>query len=491
MSLLDRVGELCTRAAGLVKDTPLVPDVASIRERLDGPLRVALAGKVKAGKSTLLNALVGEKLAPTDAGECTKLVSRYHEAIGYDVTARLHDGDERTLTFHRADNGALDIDLGGLGLGEIAHLDVGWPSSALRDLVLIDTPGLASLTEEHQVRTIDFLAPEEDRPGQADAVIYLMRHLHRRDAQFLETFTDRSLANASPVNAIAVLSRADEVGAGRLDALESAARIAARYRADARVRLLASTVLPVAGLIAETGLTLREDEFATLRTLARLDPDERDQVLVSADRFVDPDRTTVAPEIRQDLLLRLGLFGVRFSIDAIVSEEVSTGPELARALVAASGLPALQDLLRGHFMARSAGLKARTALASLRDVAARLDDHDTGRARQLGAAVEEVEARSHELAELRLVHLVLAGATRLDEAEVEEALGVTGAGSVGVRVGLGDDADAEAVQQAALEAVSRWRTRMAHPMIDPTTAEACEILARSYEGIYAELATAD
>ena len=36
----------------------------SCASRLDGPLRVAIAGKVKAGKSTLLNALVGEKVAP-------------------------------------------------------------------------------------------------------------------------------------------------------------------------------------------------------------------------------------------------------------------------------------------------------------------------------------------------------------------------------------------------------------------------------------------
>ena len=37
-------------------------------------------GKVKAGKSTLLNALVGEQIAPTDAGECTRIVTWYRDA---------------------------------------------------------------------------------------------------------------------------------------------------------------------------------------------------------------------------------------------------------------------------------------------------------------------------------------------------------------------------------------------------------------------------
>ena len=47
------------------------------RRRLDLPVQVAIAGKVKVGKSTLLNALVGEELAPTDASECTRIVTWY------------------------------------------------------------------------------------------------------------------------------------------------------------------------------------------------------------------------------------------------------------------------------------------------------------------------------------------------------------------------------------------------------------------------------
>ena len=61
-------------------------------DRLDEPLRVAIAGKVKAGKSTLLNALVGEELAPTDAGECTRIVTWYRDGITYRVTLEPSDG---------------------------------------------------------------------------------------------------------------------------------------------------------------------------------------------------------------------------------------------------------------------------------------------------------------------------------------------------------------------------------------------------------------
>ncbi|NLH68587.1 MAG: GTP-binding protein, partial [Brooklawnia sp.] len=46
--------------------------LVDLENRLQEPLRVAIAGIVKAGKSTLLNALLGEQIAPTDAGECTR-----------------------------------------------------------------------------------------------------------------------------------------------------------------------------------------------------------------------------------------------------------------------------------------------------------------------------------------------------------------------------------------------------------------------------------
>ena len=102
---------------------------------------------------------------------------------------------------------------------------------------------------------------DDERPSIADAVLYLLRHTHGSDLRFLEAFHDDDLARGTPVNAVGVLSRADEIGACRLDALDVAARVAARYESDQRVRRLCPLVVPVAGLLGQAGTTLREEEY--------------------------------------------------------------------------------------------------------------------------------------------------------------------------------------------------------------------------------------
>ena len=110
-SVADAVVAVCTRVEA--EEPSLAADVRAVRERLEGPLRVAIAGRVKAGKSTLLNALVGERLAPTDAGECTRIVSLYRKGASYQVAAEMLDGSQQPLGFRRTE-GALAIELGAL-----------------------------------------------------------------------------------------------------------------------------------------------------------------------------------------------------------------------------------------------------------------------------------------------------------------------------------------------------------------------------------------
>jgi 50S ribosome-binding GTPase len=482
--LATEVRRIADEALRVARGTDQETAVTAVVRRLDEPLRVAIAGRVKAGKSTLLNALVGERLAATDAGECTRIVTWYRHALGYRVVAALRPEGSRELAFRRRD-GALDIDLGGLSLDEIERLEVGWPSGKLVELTLIDTPGLASANEATSARTTRALLDDDaDGPGEADAVLYLMRHLHRSDVGFLEAFMDRSVAHASPINAIVVLSRADEIGAARPDALDSARSVASRYAADERVRELASGVVPVAGLIAETGATLREAQFGWLREIALLPEARRDHLLRSVERFRDPESNPLGEEIREELLDRFGMFGLRLAVGLLASGEVRTSTDLSGALLERSGIRELGRVLAERYAARAQALKARSALAALRAIGEELDRGSVPDASEVVVAIDRLEASSQELALLRLLHLVLSGTVELAPAERAEVDRLCAPAGRAERVGLASDASAAEVREAALGGIDRWRSRAASPLSDRRTIEAAEIVSRAYEEIY-------
>jgi hypothetical protein len=483
--LATEVRAIAALAGDAARGTDQAAAVEAVTRRLDEPLRVAIAGRVKAGKSTLLNALVGERLAATDAGECTRIVTWYRHGLGYRVDADLRPSGRAELAFRRQD-GELHIDLGAHDVDDIERIEVGWPSAKLESMTLIDTPGLASANERTSLRTMAALLDAGiDSPAEADAVVYLMRHLHHGDARFLEAFMDHSIAHASPVNAVVVLSRADEIGAARPDALESAASIAGRYAADPRVRELASGVLPVAGLLAETGATLRQEQFDWLGALVRLDPAERDYLLTSVERFRDADRNPLGEEIREELLSRFGLYGIRLAVSLIGDGEVKTATELSAALLERSGIRGLQRVLTEAFADRAASLKARSALVALRAIAATLGRDGMAGSAAIAEAIDRLEASSGALALLRLQHLVLAGHLELAPDEQAEVERLTGAGGGAARLGLEEDASAETIRAAALAGVERWRGRAGNPLSDRRTIEAAEIVSRAYEEIYA------
>ena len=77
-------------------------------------------------------------------------------------------------------------------------------------------------------------------------------HVDARLAETIATLSSHS--GFTPEHS--VIEIRGRCGACRADAMESSARIARRYAADPNVRSLVSDVVPVAGLLAETGLTL-------------------------------------------------------------------------------------------------------------------------------------------------------------------------------------------------------------------------------------------
>ncbi|MDM4719500.1 dynamin family protein [Micromonospora sp. WMMA1363] len=485
MDLLDRTRAALSHAIGVYRGTADEPQLVAIRDRLDEPLRVAIAGRVKAGKSTLLNALVGERLAPTDEGECTRIVTWYADGHTYRVTAHVGDQPPVQLRFTR-DDGAIEVDLGGRSPDDVDQLTVTWPSQALRTATLIDTPGIGSLTERVSRRSWDLLAADEEATP-ADAVLYLMRHVHASDVEFLKAFHDGEVSRPNPVNAIGVLSRADEIGVGRIDSMASARRIASRMAMDPRMRRMVQTVVPVAGLLAETAATLTETEMAQLRRVAELAPKDAEVLLLSADRFRESMPELGLTSIERDLLLeRFGLFGVRLAAAMVRQKVVGTAAEMARELSERSGLAELRAVLGALFFERRDVLKSRSALLAV-DALTRTRPVPGSEA--VAAEVEAILAGAHPFSELRVLTSVRAGWVTGKPAvvdDLERLIGGRGA-APHLRVGLEPDASRQELTSAVHAALERWQVRTENPMTSHEMAIAGRVAVRSCEGILALL----
>ncbi|MEU0542859.1 dynamin family protein [Nocardia sp. NPDC005978] len=514
--------------------------VEACARRMDEPLRVALAGQLKAGKSTLLNALVGQDIAPTDATECTRLVTWYRHGVAPRVTAHSGDGARADVVVRRsrgvdglAGAHGLTFDLDAPrwnppGAREVDHLEVHWPSAELERTTIVDTPGISSLSRDVSARTSRLLTPGADSAPlpSADAVIYLLRRLDSADIDFLErigadagsdrngasvsgahaSHTPNALApharpgggtahggqaaapaahntrSAAPLGVIGVVSRADEIGAGRLDALHSARDVAARFAGELERTGLCQSVIPVAGLLAFAAATLRQREFAAFEALAAVPVDDLSLALLSADRFGRPDLSLpVPPELRVHLAARFGLFGIRLAV-TLIRLGVRDSAALAAELTRRSGLDELRTVLDVQFAQRAEELKAHSALTGLARI---LAAHPGVTADALLPRVRTLLADVHGFAELRLLGHLRTGELPLPPADLTELHRLIGGAGVAthLRLDLPAHADLPTQRASALAAVQKWRARARHPLADQFLSNACLTAVRSAEGL--------
>src|SRR4051812_396462 len=493
MSTSDRVRAIlggtvqAYRADPAFRDRPdLHNELSRIGQRLNQPIRIALAGTLKAGKSTLVKALVGEGIAPTDATQATRIVTWFRNGPTPKVTAN-HRGGRRSNVPIARDPGdrALTFDFASLDPDDVVDLDVEWPAAELIDASIIDTPGTSSLSRDVSERTLRLLVPEDGVP-RIDAVVFLLRTLNAADIALLKQIGELVGGSAGALGVIGVASRADEIGAGRIDAMLSAKDVAKRFTNEMDKTGICQAVVPVSGLLALTARTLRQSEFVALEKLAGVDAAELTKAMLSVDRFVREDSgLPVDAATRAALLDRFGMFGIRISI-AVLRAGVSDSVALADELLERSGLVALRDVIDQQFAQRSDLLKAHTALLSLRQFVQTNPIYAT---RYILADIDPLLADTHAFEELRLLSALRSRATTLNEDEIASLRRIIGGSGTDAasRLGLQPDAPYDG-PRAAFAAAQRWRRRADHPLNDPFTTRACRAAVRSAEALVAEYA---
>ncbi|HXR23468.1 MAG TPA: dynamin family protein [Acidimicrobiales bacterium] len=482
-NMAERVAELISAHRRCAPE-PLDSELSALEARLGEPVRVAVVGRVKAGKSTVVNALLGQAVAPTDVSECTKLVNWFRYGQPQRVVVDLEGGGSREVQLTPA--GRLPSELGTSGTPAIA-VNAYLANDTLRSMTLIDTPGLGSVHEGLSMSTRELLAASRDTSAaaaKADAVVLLMSQVVMEDeieALALFRASDPRRQRASAGNVLGVLSRADQLGDGNDDPWKLAVDLAANYAERLRAEL--ATVVPVMGLLAETAesAALTEPDARDLAALAAMEPERFERLLWSGDRFVSGD-APVASESRQRLLELLDLYGLRRAVE-LIRDGKRGAVALRKELSQLSGIANLKRTLIAQFRERDHLLKVRSALEQLHELSfAQADDEtDAERLRALRTDVEalRLSPAMHRIAEMEASYECAAGLVPLPAPLLEEAARLFGSGTLAERMGV-DPADTEALARFAEEGMARWRCLLA-TTTSPVAGRVARTAHRTYQ----------
>ncbi len=506
MSLKGRAAEAFEAAVAHTDEAPelvsLQQTLATARGHLDEPMRVAIVGQIKAGKSTMLNALLGEEMAATGREELTFNVNWFRYGKPPSLTVHFKDGrepEQRTLTeleeLSSRDNRDENREL----LTSIRYVEIRHPNDILQSFDLVDTPGLKSFFGTDSLNTLAFLGrtveelekETREESGNADALLCLFnRSAHASDHALVSEFQGPLLGEATPINAIGVLTKIDTYWPGAEDPLEEGRKVAAGIEAQPGADRVFYTVLPVSGLLALGARTVTGEELEALAALSRLDEELVRRRLRNAPNFTtrEYEDVPVPPELRNALFDRLGQYGI-WEAARLMREGADSEDEIRAALLERSGMHALRDLVTSHFGRRALLIKARTGIRKgLAEVFTLRQQFNGDAARAASAAGGELEALEagepafEEFALLRTYYHEADSLSLTDEEGVElrRVTGEEGT-SIGERLGLGDRALPGEMMRVIERRLSHWRQRREGFGADTQTRATARVMLAAYQ----------
>lgn len=159
-----KIDELGVR--GLAED--IKKSLEHIEDGNEKSLRIAIVGELKAGKSTLINALLETQVAYTDVTEATAVISEITYCEQQKIQIQWKNGQSKEIdSFDTLIDWMQDNCENREGMDEVEKVRIGLPKQSLKNLVLVDTPGLLTITEENESTTKNYLY-------QADYIMWIM-----------------------------------------------------------------------------------------------------------------------------------------------------------------------------------------------------------------------------------------------------------------------------------------------------------------------------
>lgn len=132
----------------------VIENINNAIDKIDNSTSILFCGEFKRGKSSLINAIIGDEICPTDIGIATAVVTRImygqtKKAVRY--YGNLLEGENSLKKEEIAWDDIQKYTVGDVTeIGSTVQMDLYYPSEFLKEgLVVIDTPGIGGLDPHH------------------------------------------------------------------------------------------------------------------------------------------------------------------------------------------------------------------------------------------------------------------------------------------------------------------------------------------------------
>lgn len=498
----------------------LCKEINELKERVNQPLRIAVVGIMKAGKSTFMNALIKDKLVYTGNEETTYTVSWFKYALKPSLTIVFKDNERlKDQPFSDLEKWTVRIRVkDNPRINDVKYIEIYYPNEVLKTMELIDTPGLNSTYKNDAENTLKFLGITLDKANeldkvtikeasQADAIIYAFtRSAGSTDRDILNEFHGNSLTtSASPINALGVFTHSDiywEAGINELPT-EIAKRVTDKTMKNSDMKRLLFTTLPVTAKVVEGLVSLTESDWQYLEQLKNIDQDILGDYLEFIPLFTskalnDFENQTVRefigePMIRSRIISLLDGYGL-YQVTNYLRKGLCRN-EIIEVLYEESGIKAVNNLVTSHFGNRAFLIKTQYIIQHLRSLCYKLNQISQNKGlketyRYILDEIEHLESSEHAFQELKILQYYYNSLLAFEnEEEFKEFMQITGENGKNCEAKLGVF---QTKPIAELEEIARnkelfWRAKANDFGITSYYKQAANIISRSYGIIHFHL----
>jgi hypothetical protein len=515
MELKERIEQFLKITSEFLLSEQLKPTkeiIDNYYKRLSEPMQVAIIGKIKASKSTMVNAILEED----------NLVQTGDMEVTYNVSWLKFDEYAQSIKVHFKDNTETLIDKGKWTewanaqtkdeiKNKIAFMEIPQNNPVLEKINIIDTPGLLSGGIDAQ-NTIDFLSKKEHKP---DAVVVLFAgSIHEDVASIVTQFQNHEL-NFTPLNTLGVLSKIDSYWKPEQNKLEypmkKGLETCERLMSDANTKGLFYKIYPVNSLLSIASFSITQKDVELLKKLSELPLNEIESSLCYPTIFYADSKLPITPCVfydeekpgecarpgyngfckiyyRQSIDLGLDIncirpylyhkfdrFGIMLLCTYLKENPDARLEEIKLHLRQTSGYKNFVKVLRNHFGERATLIKMQSAisnlLSELKEESNRLTNENKRESAEFVNSIHTALLKEKEFdLELKLMEILCAlyenklcnmgSYTEICQEEIEsDILHISGefGSSLTVKLGLTEDVNIEGLKRIADEKIRIWR----------------------------------